>query len=129
MDLTVTFPGNQKVRAEYNGFIIKSDQPEEDGGEGSAPSPFDLFLASIATCSGTYLLRFCQSRDIATDDIKVIQKMESNGETGKLEKIRIIVDLPDDFPEKYKKAALNSMELCTVKKNIIDPPEFEFSVL
>lgn len=128
MDLTVTFPGNQQVRAEYNGFIINTDQPEEDGGDGSAPSPFDLFLASIATCAATYLLRFCQSRDIATDDIRFIQKMESNEETGKLEKITIIVDLPGDFPEKYKKAAVNSMELCTVKKNMIDPPEFEFKI-
>ena len=62
-EMRVTFPGGKKVDAEYKGFVIRTDQPVHQGGEGTAPAPFDLFLASIATCAGIYVLSFCQNRD------------------------------------------------------------------
>ena len=65
MDMTATFPGNKRVDAQYKGFIIRTDQSAANGGDSSAPAPFDLFLASIATCAGIYVLEFCQHRSIA----------------------------------------------------------------
>ncbi|MCK5331318.1 MAG: osmotically inducible protein OsmC, partial [Candidatus Marinimicrobia bacterium] len=62
MDMKITFPGGKKINAEYNGQIIKTDQAVASGGNGSAPEPFDLFLASIGTCAGIYVLGFCQQR-------------------------------------------------------------------
>jgi len=76
MDMVVTFPGGVRVNAEYKGFTIETDQPKTGGGEGSAPAPFDLFLASIATCAGYYVMSFCQGRNIPTDNIRVIMKSE-----------------------------------------------------
>ncbi len=127
MDIVVTFPGNKKVSADYNGFTIDSDQSKIEGGDGSAPSPFDLFLASIANCAASYVIYFCESRNIPTDNIRLIQKMDRDKESEMLKKIHIRVELPEDFPEKYKRALLNSVELCSVKKNIIKAPEFELS--
>lgn len=127
MDIVVTFHGNKKVRAEYNGFTIDSDQTKIEGGDSSAPSPFDLFLASIANCAASYVIYFCESRNIPTGDIRLVQKMDRDEESGMLKKIRIVVELSEGFPEKYKRALLNSVELCSVKKNIITAPEFELS--
>ncbi|MBD3179018.1 MAG: osmotically inducible protein C [Candidatus Latescibacteria bacterium] len=126
-DMIVTFPGNKKVRASYRGNIIDSDQRKEHGGDGSAPPPFDLFLASIANCSATYIIYFCQKRDIPLDNIRLIQRMEKNEETKMIEKIRLIVELPEDFPEKYRQPLLKTIDLCTVKKHIVDGPEFELT--
>ena len=67
MEMKITFPGGEKVNAEINSRVIPTDQPVEGGGEGSAPSPFDYFLASLGTCAGIYVLSFCQQRQIATE--------------------------------------------------------------
>lgn len=128
-DITVTFPGNKKVRASYRGNIIESDQRKEHGGDGSAPPPFDLFLASIANCSATYIIYFCQKRDIPLDNIRLIQRMDRNDETRLIEKISLIVELPEDFPEKYRQPLLKTIDLCTVKKHILDAPEFELTTV
>lgn len=126
-DMIVTFPGNKRVRAEYRDFTIDSDQLKEKGGDSSAPPPFDLFLASIANCSATYIVYFCQKRDIPLDKIRLVQKMERNDETRMVEKIRLVVELPDDFPEKYREPLLKTIDLCTVKKHILNAPEFELT--
>ena len=127
MDMKITFPGGKKVNAEMNGIIIPTDQPAEDGGEGSAPSPFSYFLASLGTCAGIYVLSFCQVRDIATEGLLLNQKMEfAPTEDGKNRLARVIVEitLPLGFPEKYRNAIIKTAELCAVKKAIMDPPEF-----
>jgi len=126
-DMVVTFPGNKKVRAQYKGITIDSDQSKSHGGDGSAPPPFDLFLASIANCSATYIIYFCEKRDIPLDNIRLVQKMEMNEKTRMIEKIRLIVELPEDFPEKYREPLLKTVDLCTVKKHIINAPEFELT--
>ncbi|MFO7915341.1 MAG: OsmC family protein [Candidatus Krumholzibacteriales bacterium] len=128
-DISVTFPGNKKVRASYMGNIIESDQRKEHGGDGSAPPPFDLFLASIANCGATYIIYFCQKRDIPLDNIRLIQRMDRNDETRMIEKISLIVELPEDFPEKYRQPLLKTIDLCTVKKHILDAPEFELTTV
>jgi len=125
MQLEIFFEGKKKVNARYNGNIIKTDQPIEAGGDGSAPAPFDLFLASIGTCAGIYVKGFCDQRGIPTDEIKIYQSMEFNQETRLIGKINLEIVLPSDFPEKYKDAVINVANLCAVKKHLLNPPEIK----
>ena len=125
MDMVVSLPGGKRVDASYKGFTIKTDQSERSGGEGSAPAPFDLFLSSIGTCAALYVLVFCQERNISTDNINVVLKTERNNETHMIGKISIDINLPEGFPEKYRKAVIAAADLCAVKKHIINPPAFE----
>ncbi len=123
-EMTVSFPGGKKVYAGYNGFEIATDQNLESGGEGSAPEPYDLFLASLATCAGIYILSFCQRRELPVEGITMTQSWERDPETNRMATIRITVETPQDFPEKYHKALERSVHQCSVKKTILDPPEF-----
>lgn len=123
--MEIFFDGGKKVNARYNGNVIKTDQPLEGGGEGSAPAPFDLFLASIGTCAGIYVKGFCDQRGIPADNIKIIQTMEYNPETRLIGKINLEIKLPADFPEKYKDAVINVANLCAVKKHLKNPPVIE----
>ncbi|MEI6208460.1 MAG: OsmC family protein [Desulfuromonadales bacterium] len=132
MEMKITFPGGEKVNAEISSRIIPTDQPIEGGGEGSAPSPFDYFLASLGTCAGIYVLSFCQQRLIDTEGLSLIQRMEfaiaEDGKT-KLSKVAIEITLPPGFPEKYRNAIVKTAGLCSVKKVIMDPPEFEITAI
>lgn len=130
MEMRITFPGREKVNAEINSRIITTDQPVEGGGDGTAPSPFDYFLASLGTCAGIYVLSFCQQRQIATEGLALTQRMEfASAEDGKrrLAKVVIEINLPPGFPEKYRNAIIKTAGLCSVKKTIMDPPEFEIT--
>jgi ribosomal protein S12 methylthiotransferase accessory factor len=124
MDMEISFPGGKRVDAAQNGFIIRTDQPAYGGGEGSAPTPFSLFLASMGTCAGIYVLGFCQQRGIPTDDIRIRQSMEVNPMTRMIERVHLDIDLPADFPARYTSALIRSAELCAVKKHLEQPPEF-----
>lgn len=123
--MEIYFEGNKKVNANWNGTTIKTDQPVQGGGDGTAPAPFDLFLASIGTCAGIYVKGFCDQRGISTDNIKIIQKMNFNPATRLIDKLDLEIQLPDDFPEKYKEAVINSANLCAVKRHMQQPPEFD----
>ena len=127
MDMIVSFPGGLKVDAEYKGFTVKTDQPEGEGGENTAPSPFDLFFCSVGTCAGFYVLSFCRERDIPTDNIRVSLTTVRNSETRMVTQININIQLPADFPEKYVKAVKASADKCTVKKLILKPPAFNIT--
>lgn len=122
-EMEIVFPGNKKVDAILDGQVVKTDQPIQAGGDGTAPAPFDLFLASIGTCAGIYVLGFCQARGIKTDGIKLIQRMNYNYQKRLFDKIEIEIVLPPDFPEKYKAAVVHAADNCAVKKHLIDPPE------
>lgn len=122
MQMEITFSGGKKVDANFDGMVIRTDQPTYGGGEGSAPAPFDLFLASIGTCAGIYVLGFCQSRGIPTDGIKILQKMNFNSNTRMIDKIDLEIILPNDFPAKYKSAVISAAEHCAVKKHLHNPP-------
>lgn len=123
-EMRISFPGGLKVDAEYKGFLISTDQPIYSGGEETAPAPFDLFLASIATCAGYYVLAFCRERGIPTDKAAVVMRTEKNPETKMIAKISIEIQLPPEFPEKYKNAIIRSVDQCTVKAHILKPPDF-----
>lgn len=123
--MELTFDGGKVISAHFKGFTLKTDQPLKNGGTESAPSPFDLYLASIITCAGVYVKSFCDNRKIPTDGIKVIQKTIFSPETGLPVKLTIDIQLPDDFPEQYREPVVKVAELCKVKKSIINPPVFE----
>jgi len=123
MKIEVSFEGKKGVTASFDGYVVKTDQPVESGGDGSAPAPFELFLASIATCSGIYVKGFCDIRNLPTDKIKIFQEMEYD-ETGQtVTKINIEIQVPSDFPENYRDALAHVAGKCKVKKHIMQPPE------
>jgi ribosomal protein S12 methylthiotransferase accessory factor len=124
MDMKIYFPGGKKVNAEYNGFTHQTDQPLNGGGENTAPSPFELFLASLGTCAGFYVLSFCQGRGIDPTALEIRQSMERDPRTHLITMVNIEVILPADFPEKYRAAVLQAAQLCTVKKHLENPPGF-----
>jgi len=121
--MKIRFPGGMKVEAEVRGFTIDTDQSEASGGKGTAPSPFDLFLASLATCTGYYVLAFCRKRDIPTDEIELSMRTTNNEAKHLIERIDIDIRLPRSFPERYVDACLRSAEQCTVKRHLQEPPE------
>jgi putative redox protein len=132
MEIKVTFPGGKKVQAEFDGMVVQTDQPISYGGTGTAPSPYALFLSSIGTCAGAYILGFCQERGIPTEGITLTQRLEfTSGLTGgaKLSKVVLNINVPQDFPEKYHSALVRVTEQCAVKKAMADPPEFAISTV
>lgn len=124
MEMEITFPGGARVDANFGGMTVKTDQPVQGGGQGSAPTPFATFLASIGTCAGIYVLGFCQQRGIPTGGIKIVQRMHSDRMTGLVGQIDLEIQLPPDFPAKYKDAVIRSAEQCAVKKHLEHPPTF-----
>jgi len=124
MEMTVDFPGGERVDAHFGPFTVETDQTNEKGEPGSAPMPFDLFLASIATCAGIYALHFCRQRNLPTDGMKLIQRSHRNRQTGMVESIDLEIQIPAGFPEKYVSPLIRSAELCAVKKHLENPPKF-----
>jgi ribosomal protein S12 methylthiotransferase accessory factor len=132
MDFRITFPGGKRVNAEFGDMVIKTDQSVKSGGDGSAPEPFLLFLASLGTCAGIYVLSFIKSRDIPADGLELIQHNEfMPNEKGipTLTKITIDIKVPAGFPEKYHEAIIRVADQCKVKHTILNPPEFEIKVV
>lgn len=125
MDIVVTFPGNKKVDAEYKGFTIHTDQPAHAGGDGTAPAPFDLFLASIATCGGIYIVNYLERHRMPLDGVRLLMRTTKDEKTRMITKMTIDIELPPDFPERYKGSLIKSVDLCSVKKHIITAPEFD----
>lgn len=127
--MEITFPGGVAVNANFDGFTVPTDQPEGNGGQNAAPSPFRLFLASIGTCAGFYTVSFCRQREIDTTGLRLTLEPVRNKETHRLDQIKINVHLPDGFPDKYKGTLNRIIDQCTVKKAIFDPPEFSVELV
>jgi len=125
MDMKIVFPGGKKVDAIYKGFTIKTDQSIKSGGNDSDPRPFDLFLASIGTCAGSYVLSFCEKRQISVNDLGINLKINKNEETKIIDKITMEIEIPSGFPEKYRKALIRAAELCAVTKHLNAPPTID----
>jgi putative redox protein len=125
MDMEVYFPGNKRVHARYKGFIIETDQPVRAGGDESAPAPFDLFVASIGTCAGIYVLGFLEQRGLSTEGAGIGVGLERDPDTKLVTKISLEIKLPTDFPPKYRDAVIRAAEMCAVKRHLDNPPEFE----
>ncbi|MFI5362001.1 MAG: OsmC family protein [Elusimicrobiota bacterium] len=123
--MIIRFPGNKKVSAEFEGFRVMTDQPKESGGDGSAPAPFDLFLSSIGTCAGIFVLSFCGKRGISTAGLEIHQRVEWDEPKHLVSKIALEIILPKGFPDKYRDSVIKSAELCTVKRHLQEPPRIE----
>jgi ribosomal protein S12 methylthiotransferase accessory factor len=121
MEMIIDFPGGSRVDAHFGKFTVATDQPPV----ASAPTPFAVFLSSIGTCAGIYVLGFCQQRGIPTDGIRLVQRVYSNPLTHMVDKIDLDIQVPSNFPDKYRDSLIRSAELCAVKKHLENPPAFE----
>ncbi len=120
MEMLIDFPGGSRVDAHFGNFTVPTDQPPA----ASAPMPFEIFLASIGTCAGIYVLGFCRQRGLPTEEIQIVQRNHSNPSTGMVEQIDLEIIIPPTFPEKYRDSLIRSAELCKVKKHLEQPPKF-----
>lgn len=126
--IEVSFPGGKRIDAKVGNFVIHTDQSEKYGGSASAPEPFDLFLASIATCAGIFAWNFCEIRELSTDGMALHMDCERDEKKKLFSHIVLRLTLPADFPEKYQKGILRAMELCTVKRHMMDSPAFSIEL-
>ena len=125
MEMLIDFPGGSRVDAHFDNFTVNTDQPPAS----SAPSPFEVFLASIGTCAGIYVLGFCQQRGLPTTDIRIVERVAHSQLTHMVEKIDLEIQVPATFPEKYRESLIRSAELCAVKKHLEKPPRFDISTV
>jgi ribosomal protein S12 methylthiotransferase accessory factor len=125
MEMIIDFPGGSRVDAHFDNFTVSSDQPPA----ASAPMPFEIFLASIGTCAGIYVLGFCKQRNLPTEGIQIVQRSHANPATGMVESIDIEIQIPATFPEKYRDSLIRAAELCKVKKHMEQPPKFNVTTL
>lgn len=123
MEMIIDFPGGSRVDAHFGTFSVATDQPPM----ASAPTPFAVFLSSIGTCAGIYVLGFCQQRGIPTDGVRIVQRVYSNPLTHMVDKIDLEIQVPNSFPDKYRDSLIRSAELCAVKKHLENPPSFEIT--
>ena len=123
-EITITLPGGRKIDAHVGAHIIRTDQPVNNGGTDTAPSPFELFLASIGTCAGLFVQGFCAARNIPFDEIRIVERPALD-EAGTLQSVDLELVLPASFPEKYRAAVLKVVEQCSVKRAIAAQPKFE----
>jgi putative redox protein len=128
MEMKVSFPGNLKVDAEFAGFTVETDQPVLAGGDGSAPAPFDLFLASLATCAGIFMLAFLKQRGLTTEGTGITMTVERDPARGMVSLVIFELHLPADFPDKYEAAIVRSVEQCSVKRHLHQPPDFKVTL-
>jgi len=124
MDMIIDFPGGSRVDAHFRGHTIATDQPPVD----SAPMPFEVFLASIGTCAGIYVLGFCKQRNLPTEGIRIVQRNHAAA-NGMVQKIDLEIQVPPAFPTQYYDALVRSAELCKVKKTLENPPSFEVTTV
>jgi ribosomal protein S12 methylthiotransferase accessory factor len=115
MDIEVSFPGGSRVDARFGTHVVETDQG------GSAPSPFELFLASLATCAGYYALAFCRTRRISMEGIRIVQR-DRRDEQGIIQALDIVVVVPSSFPEAQRAAIARAASACKVKKTVAAMP-------
>ncbi len=125
MEMTTRFPGGLRVDAQFGDFTVSTDQAKANGGDSSAPEPYAYFLSSIATCAGIFVLRFCQARDIPAEQISIKLSNDWNKEKGTPDTIFLEIQVPPEFPEKYLSALIRAVNECSVKKTIVNQPEFK----
>ena len=125
MEMVIDFPGGARVDAHFGSYTVNTDQPPMGGGEGSAPTPFAVFLSSIGTCAGIYVLGFCKQRGLSTEGIRIVQRVHNDPATRMIGKVDLEIQVPPDFPAKYHESLVRSAELCAVKKHLENPPQFD----
>ena len=116
--MDIYFAGNKKVFADVNGFTVKTDQGIRSGGDGEYPEPFTMFLASLGTCAGIYVKVFCDQRGIPTEHIRLTQDQKFDPVRKIIGEIDIDIHVPEDFPQKYEQAMIQTAGLCAVKRHL-----------
>jgi ribosomal protein S12 methylthiotransferase accessory factor len=116
MNMTFTLTGDARVDGQVGPFVIHTDQPPDS----TAPTPFQLFLASIGACAGFYVSSFCRARGIETSEIRIVQR--NNKADGMVTSVDLEIELPDSFPDRYRDALLRAADHCTVKRHLEHPP-------
>ena len=129
MEIKVNFLDNLRLEAKFDDFTVITDQPIRYKGDGSAPSPFDYFLASSALCAAYFVKVYCNSRDIPTDNIRLSQNNIVDPEDRYNQIFKIQVELPEDISDKDRQGILRSIDRCTVKKVVQTGPEFQIDVV
>ncbi|MFV3314551.1 OsmC domain/YcaO domain-containing protein [Pseudomonas sp. NY15374] len=124
MEIKVNFLDNLRLEAKFDDFTVIADQPIRYKGDGSAPGPFDYFLASSALCAAYFVKLYCQTRDIPTENIRLSQNNIVDPENRYNQIFKIQVELPEDISEKDRQGILRSIDRCTVKKVVQTGPEF-----
>jgi len=127
MDMIIDFPGGARVDAHFGPYTVSTDQPPEGGGRGLAPTPFAVFLSSLGTCAGIYVLGFCRQRNLPTDNIRIVQRVYANPSTGLIDNVVMEIQVPPEIPEKYHSALIHSAEHCKVKQQMAAPPQFNIT--
>ena len=127
MEMKISFPGGSRVDAGFNGFKVPTDQAPDAGGAGSAPEPYDLFIASLGTCAGIYVLSFCQERQLSSEGLAIDLTAEKDPKSGLLTRVDMEISLPSGFPERYRKAICRVAGMCTVKRSLANPPDFNIT--
>ncbi len=125
MEIKVNFLDNLRLEAKFDDFSVIADQPIRYKGDGSAPGPFDYFLASSALCAAYFVKVYCNSRDIPTENIRLSQNNIVDPEDRYNQIFQIQVELPENISEKDKKGIIRSIDRCTVKKVVQTGPEFK----
>ncbi|QDP02394.1 OsmC domain/YcaO domain-containing protein [Thalassotalea sp. PS06] len=129
MEIKVNFLENLRLEAKFDDFTVVTDQPIRYKGDGSAPSPFDYFLASSALCAGYFVRVYCNARNIPTDNIRLSQNNIVDPEDRYNQIFQIQVELPESISEKDRQGILRSIDRCTVKKVIQTEPEFKVEMV
>lgn len=122
MELRISLLGKKKISAHFDGYEVSTDQPKKSGGDGSAPSPFDLFLASIGTCAGFFAQSYCQAHNLPTDGIELVQTQVRDEKTRLVTSIKLELTIPASFPEQHRDGVINAINACSVKKHFAHPP-------
>ena len=126
MEMIIDFPGGARVDAYFGPYTVMTDQPPMGGGEGSAPTPFAVFLSSLGTCAGIYVLGYCKQRGLSTDGIRIVQRtIPDPVRRGMAGTVQLEIQVPPEFPEKYYSALVRSADQCAVKQHFDKPPQFE----
>ncbi len=123
-EIVVTLPGGRRVDAQVGKHLVRTDQPLDNGGEDTAASPFQLFLASIGTCAGIFVQGFCAKRGLPTEGIRILERTH-HAEDGTLSGVELDIEVPAGFPEKYREALVRVADQCSVKKAIQLQPRFD----
>lgn len=122
-EIVITLPKGRRVQAQLGRHTLFTDQPLDNGGDDSAPSPFDVFLGSLGACAGIFVQGFCAKRLIPTSGIRLLER-PTFGPDGVLAAVDFELVLPATFPEKYREAVVKVVEQCSVKRAIAAAPRF-----
>lgn len=129
MEINVSFLDNLRLEAKFDDFTVISDQPIRYKGDGSAPGPFDYFLASSVMCAAHFIRIYCLSRDIPTDNIRISQNNIVDPEDRYKQLFKIQVELPEDISEKDRKGIIRAAERCAVKRVIQNDLDFQIEAV